>query len=88
MNKIFEPLSSLIEEAQKSMQDDFEACTLSFTDFTTNLLFGIIYQIKSIGKLILEIKTSRVAKEIGLPVASKSLYPVTFLLFLKSSNIR
>jgi len=58
--KILEPLFFLIEEAQKSMQDDSETYTLSFTAFTTNLLFGIICQIKSIGKLIVEIKTSRV----------------------------
>ena len=76
--KILEPVSSLIEEAQKSMQDDSENYTLSFTAFTTNLLFGIICQIKSIGKLIVEIKTSRVAKEIGLPGASKSMYSEAF----------
>jgi len=56
--KILRPVSSLIEEAQKSMQNDSETYTLSFTVFTTNLLFGIICQIKSIGKLIVEIKTS------------------------------
>ncbi len=76
--KILGPVSSLIEEIQKSMQDDSETYTLSFTAFTINLLFGIICQIKSIGKLIVEIKTSRVAKEIGLPGASKSMYSEAF----------
>lgn len=76
--KILGQVSSLIEKAQESMQDDFETYTLSFTAFTTNLLFGIICQIKSIGKLIVEIKTSQVAKELGLPVASKSMYSEAF----------
>ena len=76
--KILGQVPSLIEEAQKSIQNDSETYTLSFTAFTTNLLFGIICQIKSIGKLIVEIKTSRVAKELGLPVASKSMYSEAF----------
>ena len=62
-------------------QDDSETYTLSFTAFTINLLFGIICQIKSLGKLIVEIKTSRVAKEIGLPGASKSMYSEAFCLY-------
>ena len=75
---ILEPVSSIIEATQKSMQNDSKTYTLSFTSFTTNLLFGIICQIKSIGKLIVEINTSRVAKEIGLLVASKSMYSEAF----------
>lgn len=76
--KILEPVSSLIADTQKSIQDDSESYKLSFSSFTTNLLFGIICQIESIGKLIVEIKTSHTAKDLGLINASKSMYSEAF----------
>ena len=81
--KILGQVSSLIEETQQSMQNDSETYTLSCSAFTTNLLFGIICQIKSIGKLIVEIKTSQVARgkpeppgKTSVPIKDIRVYPL------------
>ena len=72
------PAISLIEKSANSIPDDSERFTLSFAPFATNILFGIINQIKSVSLLITEIKSSDDAKTLGLINASKSMYSDAF----------
>ncbi len=76
--KICEPLQPVLKEVIKSMPDDSEKYKLSLGAFTSNLIFAVICQIKTIGKLVVEIKTSSIASDIGLVVASKSMYSESF----------
>lgn len=76
--KILSPLIPFIEDAQKNIKGDEKTYKLSLTPFTINLLFGIINRIKSIGLLVTEVKTSPVAKQLDLVIASKSMYNEAF----------
>ena len=76
--KICQPLRPFLKEAAQSMPNDSRDYTLSFGVFTINLIYGIVCQIKSIALLTVEIKTSRVARELGLVVASRSMYSESF----------
>ncbi len=76
--KILSPFQPLIDDAQNSLNDDSATYTLSLTPFATNLLFGIITRIKSVGQIVTEIKTSPIAKALGLVIASKSMYNEAF----------
>jgi len=73
-NKILEPVLPLIEDAQNNIPGDSDGYKLSLLPFTVNLLFAIICRIKTIGKLVTEIKSSPVAEALGLVKASKSMY--------------
>lgn len=75
---VLSPVVPLIKEAEKSINGDSETYKLSLFPFTINLLFGIIKGIKSIGLLVTETKTSPVAKEMDLVIASKSMYSEAF----------
>ncbi len=83
--KVFEeiiaPLAPLMEEEAHELPDDAKTYKLSFLPFTLNLLFGIISGIKSINLLITHIKTSPVAKALGLTNASNSMYSEAFLRY-------
>ena len=72
------PVTKLIEEGANSLPGDSGKFTLSFAAFTTNILFGIINQIQSVGLLVTEIKSSEDAKELELVHASKSMYSEAF----------
>lgn len=76
--KILSPLKSCIEDAKKNIKGDEETYKLSLSPFTINLLFGIINRIKSIGLLVTEIKTSPIAQQLDLVIASKSMYNEAF----------
>ena len=76
--KIIEPAIKLIDKTQENLEGDSETFTLYFKAFTINLIYGIINQIKSISMLVIDIKTSVTAKEIGLTIASKSMYSESF----------
>ncbi|BBO90634.1 IS4 family transposase [Desulfosarcina ovata] len=75
---ILSPVLPLIEVNQNSLHNDLDTYKLSLSSFTTNLLFGIITRIKSVGQIVTEIKTSPTAKALGLVVASKSMYNEAF----------
>ncbi|MEA3496175.1 MAG: IS4 family transposase [Bacteroidota bacterium] len=76
--KIISPIMPLLQEAQESLQGDYETYTLSLTTLTNNLIFCIICRIKTIGSLVTSIKTDEIAKNLGLAVASKSMYSEAF----------
>lgn len=76
--KILEPAIPMIKEIQQTLNGDSDKYTLSFTEFTTNLFFGIFSKIKSVSQMITEIKTSPNARKIGLVNASKSMYSEAF----------
>ena len=76
--KICEPLQPLLNETAQSLPGDSQEYKLSIGVFTTNLVYGIICQIKSIGRLTVEIETSPVARELEIVVASRSMYSESF----------
>lgn len=76
--KIYQPLQPFLEEAAQSMPEDFQKYKLSLGIFIMNLMYGIISQMKSITQLTVEIKTSRIARQLGLVVASPSMYSEAF----------
>lgn len=76
--KILEPAVHMIKEIQQTLKCDTDKYTLSFTEFTINLFFGIFSKIKSVSQMITEIKTSPNARKIGLVNASKSMYSEAF----------
>jgi len=76
--KICQPLQPFLKEAAQSMPNDSRDYKLSFEVFTINLIYGIVCQIKSIALLAVEIKTSAVARQLGLVVASRSMYSESF----------
>ena len=76
--KICEPLQPLLVETAQSLPGDSQKYTLSFEPFTTNLVYGVICQAKSIAGLTVEIETSQTASELGLVVASRSMYSESF----------
>ena len=76
--KICEPLQPLLNETARFLPGDSQKYKLSFGVFTTNLVYGIISQVKSIGGLTVEIETSPVARDLGLVVASRSMYSESF----------
>lgn len=80
--KICEPLQPLLDETIRSMQDDSQKYKLSLGPFTINLIYGIICRIKSIAKLAVEIETSPIARDLGLVVASSSMYSESFRRYL------
>ena len=77
-NKILEPVFPLIKDAQNNIPGDSDNYTLSLLPFTVNLLFAIICRIKTISKLVTEIKSSPVAEALELVKASKSMYSEAF----------
>jgi hypothetical protein len=77
-NKILEPVLPLIKDAQSKIPGDSNEYKLSLLPFTVNLLFAIICRIKTIGKLVTEIKSSPVAEALELVKASKSMYSEAF----------
>ena len=76
--KICEPLQPLLNETIRTLSSDSQEYKLSFGVFTINLVYGIICRIKSIARLTVEIETSPVARELGLVVASRSMYSESF----------
>ena len=76
--EILEPIDSCVDKVQGQLINDYLSYKLSFTTFTTNILYAIICQIKSIGQLIVETNTSPSARNLELPVASKSMYSEAF----------
>ncbi len=81
---LLQPVTPLIEETAASLNsqnNDGEKFSLSFLPFTVNILFAIVNRIKSVGKLVTEIKTSNVAETLGLVTASKSMYSEAFVRY-------
>ena len=68
----------LIKDAQINIPGDSDDYKLSLLPFTINLLFAIICRIKTISKLVTEIKSSPVAEALELVKASKSMYSEAF----------
>ncbi len=76
--KIREPLQPLSNETVRSSSVDSRKYKLSFGAFSINLICGIICQAKSMAGLTAEIETSPAARELGLVVASRSMYSESF----------
>ena len=75
---VLSPVVPLIKEAADSIKGGAQTYRLSLFPFTMNLLFLIIKGIKSIGLLVTDTETCRVAKAMGLVIASKSMYSEAF----------
>jgi hypothetical protein len=86
-DEIMLPLYSLLNEVKKEMGEDANKYTLSFNPFTINMLFGIINIVGSVSLLVTEIRTSPVARILGLVIASKSMYSEAFVRY-KSESYR
>lgn len=77
-DKLLTPVLPLIEKAANNIEGDSETYNLPFISFTTNLLFVIIYGIKSVRMLITQIKTSATAHFMNLACGTKSAYSEAF----------
>ena len=82
--EIIAPVAELIQEEAEKLQDDAQNYKLSFAPFTFNILFAIITGIKSVSLLITHIKTSPLAKKLGLVNASKAMYTEAFVRYAPS----
>jgi hypothetical protein len=75
---ILAPLLPLLREQCAQLKDDANKYKLSLAPFVLNLVFAVVYDIKSISLLITQIDSSTVAREIGLIQVSKSMYSEAF----------
>jgi hypothetical protein len=69
--EIMTPVFPLLKEQAGKLEKDALTYTLSFYFFALNLLYAIIKNIRSIGLLVTDIRTSPEAKALGLVKASK-----------------
>jgi len=76
--KIIDPVIVPLKEEADKLRKDAETYRFSLYFFTINLLYAAINDIKSIGLLVTDIKTSPNAKELGLVDVSKSMYSEAF----------
>ena len=72
--KLCEPLLGHLNELAESMPEDKEKYKLSLVPFTVNLIYAAICRIRTIGRLVTEIKTTPTAGGLGLVDVSKSMY--------------
>ncbi len=76
--KILNPVFPLLKEEAGKLEKDALTYKLSFYFFTLNILYAIIKNIKSIGLLVTDIRTSDDAINLGLIRASRSMYSEAF----------
>jgi hypothetical protein len=69
--EIISPVLPLLKEQAGKLEKDALTYKLSFYFFALNLLYAIIKNIRSIGLLVTDIRTSPEAKALGLVKASK-----------------
>jgi len=77
LKSVLKPVLELLEKQARDIDGD-NKYRLSFCPFTINILFGIIYGIGSISKLVTFIETSPRANDLDLVDASKSMYSEAF----------
>jgi len=77
LKSVLKPVLELLEKQARNIDGD-NKYRLSFYPFTINILFGIIYGIGSISKLVTFIETSPRANDFDLVDASKSMYSEAF----------
>ena len=80
-DEILEPVAALIQEEAEKIEGDAATYKLSFQPFSLNILFAIINGIKSVSLLITHIKSSPLAKKMGLIDVSKSMYSEAFIRY-------
>ncbi len=76
--EIMSPVFPLLKEEASKLGKDALTYKLSFYFFALNLLYAIIKNIRSIGLLVTDIRTSPEARALGLVNASKSMYSEAF----------
>ena len=76
--EIMSPVFPLLKEQAGQLEKDALTYKLSFYFFALNLLYAIIKNIRSIGLLVTDIRTSPEASALGLVNASKSMYSEAF----------
>ena len=79
--EIMSPVLPLLKEEAGKLERDALTYKLSFYFFALNLLYAIIKNIKSIGLLVTDIRTSQEASALGLVDASKSMYSEAFIRY-------
>lgn len=79
--EIMTPMLPLLKEQAGKLEKDALTYTLSFYFFALNLLYAIIKNIRSIGLLVTDIRTSPEAKALRLVKASKSMYSEAFIRY-------
>ena len=80
-SEIIRPVLPLLKEQAGKLEKDALTYKLSFYCFALNLLYAIIKNIKSIGLLVTDIRTSSEASALGLVDASKSMYSEAFIRY-------
>ena len=79
--EIIRPVLPLLKEQAGNLEKDALTYKLSFYCFALNLLYAIIKNIKSIGLLVTDIRSSSEASALGLVDASKSMYSEAFIRY-------
>lgn len=79
--EIMSPVFPLLKEEAGKLEKDALTYKLSFYFFALNLLYAIIKNIRSIGLLVTDIRTSPEARALGLVNASKSMYSEAFIRY-------
>ncbi len=79
--EILSPVLPLLKEQADKLEKDALTYKLSFYFFTLNLLYAILKNIRSIGLLVTDIRTSPEASELGLVPASRSMYSEAFVRY-------
>ena len=80
-SEIIRPVLPLLKEQAGKLEKDALTYKLSFYGFALNLLYAIIKNIRSIGLLVTDIRTSSEASALGLVDASKSMYSEAFIRY-------
>ena len=80
-SEIIRPVLPLLKEQAGKLEKDALTSKLSFYCFALNLLYAIIKNIRSIGLLVTDIRTSSEASALGLVDASKSMYSEAFIRY-------
>jgi len=79
--EIISPVLPLLKEQAGKLEKDALTYKLSFYFFALNLLYAIIKNIRSIGLLVTDIRTSPEASALGLVDASRSMYSEAFIRY-------
>ena len=79
--EILSPVIPLLKEEAAKLEKDALTYKLSFYFFALNLLYAIIKNIKTIGLLVTDVRSSSEARALGLVDASKSMYSEAFIRY-------
>ncbi len=79
--KILSPVLPLLKEEADNLEKDAVTYKLSLYFFSLNILYAVCKNIKSIGLLVTDIRTSPDAATLGLIKVSKSMYSEAFIRY-------